>query len=249
MTAGRRSEARRQIEAVAAGKRPGAILCGDAMEVRDLLPADGIAIVTDPPYGIAYIHGGGGGRGPRVGQRIMRHAARIAGDEEKFDPAPWLAWPCLLFGADHYADALPTAGTWLGWDKAPAGGPADSFVDMEFAWCSRRGVKRNVCRWQWKGVACRKLGEDNGRRLVPCQKPLHLMAWAIRTLDPLAQAVIVDPFCGSGTTCLAAHRLGYRWIGVEIDPAKATIAADRLAMPAGPREEEDHADTDATQTA
>ena len=40
--------------------------------------------------------------------------------------------------------------------------------------------------------------------------------------------LILDCFCGSGTTCLAAKELGRRYIGMEIDPEYHKIAVNRL---------------------
>jgi site-specific DNA-methyltransferase (adenine-specific) len=41
--------------------------------------------------------------------------------------------------------------------------------------------------------------------------------------------VVLDPFCGSGTTCLAAARLGRHYIGYEIQPDYVTLAEKRLS--------------------
>jgi site-specific DNA-methyltransferase (adenine-specific) len=61
----------------------------------------------------------------------------------------------------------------------------------------------------------------------PCPKPL---AWASGLLSRLAgrDDEIVDPFCGSGTTLLAAKQRGYRATGVEIEERYCEIAAMRL---------------------
>lgn len=40
--------------------------------------------------------------------------------------------------------------------------------------------------------------------------------------------LILDPFCGSGTTCKAAHQLNRKWIGIEINPNYIEIAKKRL---------------------
>ena len=40
--------------------------------------------------------------------------------------------------------------------------------------------------------------------------------------------MVLDPFVGSGTTCLAAKRLGHQWIGFEINEKYYKIAVDRL---------------------
>jgi site-specific DNA-methyltransferase (adenine-specific) len=40
--------------------------------------------------------------------------------------------------------------------------------------------------------------------------------------------LVLDPFCGSGTTCLAAARLGRRYVGYEIDGGYIRLAEKRL---------------------
>ena len=40
--------------------------------------------------------------------------------------------------------------------------------------------------------------------------------------------LILDPFVGSGTTCVVAKRLGYDYLGFEINPKWHAVAIDRL---------------------
>lgn len=42
---------------------------------------------------------------------------------------------------------------------------------------------------------------------------------------------MLDPFCGTGTTCAAARKLGRRWIGFEIDPKYHEVAEKRVREP------------------
>jgi DNA modification methylase len=58
------------------------------------------------------------------------------------------------------------------------------------------------------------------------------MSWAISFLPPEA-TVIFDPFCGSGTTGVAALRAGRRFIGVEKSPRWAALARERLTAEEG----------------
>jgi DNA modification methylase len=43
---------------------------------------------------------------------------------------------------------------------------------------------------------------------------------------------VLDPFCGSGTTGVAALELGHQFIGTDLDPAAIAIAKRRLAQAA-----------------
>jgi site-specific DNA-methyltransferase (adenine-specific) len=71
-----------------------------------------------------------------------------------------------------------------------------------------------------------------GRSLHPTQKPLELIMWLMRTYSNRGQMVL-DPFAGSGTTLVAAQRLGRRAIGVEREEAYCRTAAERLTREAG----------------
>ncbi len=62
----------------------------------------------------------------------------------------------------------------------------------------------------------------------PTQKPLTLLTRIVE-LASNAGDVVLDPFCGSGTTLVAAAHLGRRWIGIDINPQAVEIARARLA--------------------
>jgi DNA modification methylase len=63
----------------------------------------------------------------------------------------------------------------------------------------------------------------------PAVMPAELAVRAIR-LSTWPGEMVVDPFCGSGTTLLAARDLGRRAIGVEISERYCELAARRLAQ-------------------
>ena len=65
------------------------------------------------------------------------------------------------------------------------------------------------------------------RNIHPTCKPVKLMAYLIELGCP-PKGIVVDPFVGSGTTCIAAKRLRRRWIGIEINPEYAEIARARI---------------------
>jgi site-specific DNA-methyltransferase (adenine-specific) len=61
----------------------------------------------------------------------------------------------------------------------------------------------------------------------PTVKPQALMRYLCRLITPPG-GTILDPFCGSGTTCLAARAEGFGFIGIERELAYARIALERL---------------------
>ena len=59
------------------------------------------------------------------------------------------------------------------------------------------------------------------------QKPLALLERIIKTSSN-GGGLVLDPFCGCATACIAAERLGRQWIGIDIDPAAAKILQSRV---------------------
>jgi len=192
---------------------------GDCLDVLPTLGAVD-AVVTDPPYGIGYRRGRGGKGIHSKG--FDGNDVPVIGDDRPFDPRPWLRWPCIMWGANHYAQRLPH-GRWLAWNKLGGKEPWDDFCDVEFAWQNRRAADR-IFSHLWKGLCQAGAGE---KRYHPTQKPVALMQWCLGFL-PKAQT-IMDPFMGSGTTGVACVREGRRFIGVELDPGYFDIAVARIA--------------------
>lgn len=62
----------------------------------------------------------------------------------------------------------------------------------------------------------------------PTQKPVELFRRIVE-LSTAPGAVVLDPFCGSGTTGVAALLSGRRFVGVELDSGYARIASDRMS--------------------
>lgn len=62
----------------------------------------------------------------------------------------------------------------------------------------------------------------------PTVKPLKLMEYLIKLIMPPKDGLLLDPFAGSGTTIVAAHRLGMKAIGIEKQPEYAEIARARV---------------------
>jgi site-specific DNA-methyltransferase (adenine-specific) len=66
-----------------------------------------------------------------------------------------------------------------------------------------------------------------GNKHHPTQKSTHILKPLIEAFTRPGQLVL-DPFAGSGSTCVAAQRTGRDYIGIELDPKYSTVATERL---------------------
>ena len=99
-------------------------------------------------------------------------------------------------------------------------------------------VQDNLRKWKTGGL--RRISEDRPfsdvirssptrreERAIaphPSLKPQRFMREIVRAALPLGEGVLLDPFMGGGSTIAAAEAVGYRSIGVELDPAFFAIA-------------------------
>jgi modification methylase len=86
-------------------------------------------------------------------------------------------------------------------------------------------------RSDWTVPLCtgeERLKNADGKKVHPTQKPEGLLARVILS-SSRPDDLVLDPFCGTGTTGAVARRLGRRFIGVERDPDYAAAAEQRIA--------------------
>ena len=62
----------------------------------------------------------------------------------------------------------------------------------------------------------------------PTQKPLALLNQIIKASSSPGD-VVLDPFCGCATTCVAAENLGRQWVGIDLSPKAGELVMQRLA--------------------
>ena len=86
---------------------------------------------------------------------------------------------------------------------------------------------------EYKGIDATNLWADipiamgKERLGYPTQKPLALLERIIKASSNPGD-IVLDPFCGCGTTVHAAEALGRQWIGIDISPFAAGLIRERL---------------------
>lgn len=186
-------------------------------------------VIADPPYNEATHQGArsdvdkplGIDFDPLNGFAFVGDLLRVA--------SRWVLTFCAMEDFDGYRSAAGPAwvrsGFWHKPDAMPQltgdrpGQPGEGVAIMH-----RKGRKR----WHGGGLpAFWSFGIERTERVHPTQKPVALMMRLVEQFtDP--GDVILDPFCGSGTTGVACLALGRRFIGIERDERYHALACERL---------------------
>jgi site-specific DNA-methyltransferase (adenine-specific) len=196
------------------------VLQGDCLDLLRSLPDGSVdAVVTDPPYGIAGAWKGGSGHG--WGLSRTESPKRNEWDASVPVPEIWeqisrVSKKSVIWGGNYFP--LSPSRCWLLWIKPERG---FTLAEAEMAWTNLDAV-----------VRCYDAPRHIRERQHPTQKPLEVMLWSIEKCKLRTDSLILDPFCGSGTTGVAAMRLGMRFLGCELDPAYCNIARARIAAAA-----------------
>lgn len=152
----------------------------------------------------------------------------------------WTILFTLAEGVRAWRDDLQAAkakyDTCLAWVKPDASprfngqGPARGFECAVTAWCASGYRKWNAGGKRGVYTHLTNSAERDGRH--PTEKPIPLMMEIIADFTQPGQTIL-DPFMGSGTTGVAALRLGRNFIGIEKDPVYFAIAKERIEREAG----------------
>lgn len=192
-------------------------ILGDCIEV---LPTLGRfdAVITDPPYGMnattANMDSGGSGRWNLPGAKSAWGKGNLSWDNEAPPivlTLPAVADQVIVWGGQFFA--FPPARGWLVWNKII------------------RNFSSSVCELAWTNIEAPVDAFDYSHGQLategkkhPTQKPLPLMEWCVAK----TRGSVLDPFMGSGTTGVAAVKLGRKFTGIEIDPGYFDIACRRI---------------------
>ena len=205
---------------------------GDCRELMPKMPRG--LVVTDPPYNVGYHYEG--------------YADNMETEDYQAMLREVCPLPCVIL---HYAEDLcamawtleelpekmvawvypsNTARQWRGiawWGCKPDftkdGQAYKNPNDKRIAERIAAGKQCRLYDW-WEINQVKNVGEQKTEH--PCQIPEEVMTRIIKITDC---KLVIDPFCGSGTTLVAAKRLGIPAIGIERNLKYCQIAASRVA--------------------
>lgn len=202
------------------------IIHGDCVEVMRGLPAESVDFVlTDPPYGVRY----------------RDRSGRTVANDDRLD---WLR-PAF---AEMFRLLKPgsLAVSFYGWNRVDlffdAWKAAGFTVAGHLVFRKRYASRSRFLAYHHESAFLLVKGKAalpasplpdvldwtyTGNRLHPTQKPAESLVPLVRTFCPPG-GLVLDPFCGSGSSLVAARDAGCAWLGIELDEQHHRTASERL---------------------
>jgi adenine-specific DNA-methyltransferase len=204
------------------------VACGDCIDVMRSMPWACVDfILTDPPYLVNYRD---------------RSGRRVAND----DNDTWLKPAFRQMYRVLRPDSLCVS--FYGWNKVDtfmaAWREAGFDVVGHIVFRKRYSSKARYLSYEHESAYLLAKGRPSlpsspvpdvldwqysGNRLHPTQKPVQPLKTLIGAFTKPG-SVVLDPFCGSGSTLIAAQELGRRFIGIELDEQHHRTASIRIAQ-------------------
>ena len=153
-------------------------------------------------------------------------------DERYFDELRRVSKQQIIWGVNYFNYSFSPGR--VVWDKCNG---ASSFSDCEIAYCSLHDSVR-LYRYMWNGMCQGKSITEgyimqgdkskNEKRIHPTQKPVALYAWLYQQYAK-PEDKILDTHLGSGSSRIAAWKLGLDFVGFEIDKYYFDLQEQRFA--------------------
>lgn len=191
---------------------------GDSKDIMAMLDKVD-AVVTDPPYGIEDLVGAYG-----RGHRTIANDKTTDAFKNMVEAIKWDCWLFAFYSFRNTPDIMDIV------RKGYVG---------EIIWDKKAGGMGSPLRYQHENIAVCKYGNPSkikntftifthyrDAELHPHQKPVGVMQDIIDLVPQ--DALILDPFMGSGTTGVACVKMGRSFIGIEIDEDYFNIACERI---------------------
>ena len=216
------------------------VIHGDCLEILNKLKLDWskVILVSDPPFNIGYHYNEYNDkmteelyyemlkavfiRGKHVmihyPESLFKHAISIKQAPEKV-----VSWVYNSNTAKQHRDI---AFFGIKPDFKKVGQPYKNPTDKRIAKRIAEGKSARLYDW-WNINQVKNVSKDKTEH--PCQMPLEVMKNIIGILPE--DAIIIDPFAGSGTTALACKELGRNFIMIEKDAKYIEIIKQRLNSP------------------
>lgn len=192
----------------------------DCLEYMKTLPDKAFDLaIADPPYGISADKNQKQRAGTQYGKSMA--ACKDYGNSDWDMNAPDKSWfdelmriskHQIIWGANHFISSIPyNASCWIVWDKDNGN---NGYADCELAWTSLHCAVRKF-KYKWHGMLQENMLQKE-QRIHPTQKPVALYAWLLKTFANEGNTIF-DTMMGSQSSRIAAYKMGFDYVGCELD--------------------------------
>lgn len=182
----------------------------DCMEYMSTLEDNAFDLaISDPPFGI-----GEDWKKRRSGRKFIETSYKndIIPDLSYFRELRRISKNQIIWGYNYYVKYLGATNNLIIWDKLSS--DKTSFYSMgEIAWTSFK-IPLRIVHIPWDGA--RKGLETGICKIHPHQKPLELYSYLINHYAKKGDKIL-DTHLGSGSSRIVAYKLGFDFVGCEID--------------------------------
>jgi len=191
----------------------------DCMEYMKGLPDKAFELaIVDPPYGLDDWNERGSNKKlynkKHMNLEQIQNFEKKAPQQNYFDELFRVSKHQIVWGGNHFLDYLGKTKQIIVWDKTIRG---MHFNDCEIAWAS--GIKE-ACRIFTKSA-------NDLNRIHPTQKPVALYRWLLHNYAKTGDRIL-DTHLGSGSSAIAAHQMGFDFVGCELDKDYYEAACKRF---------------------
>lgn len=186
---------------------------GDCMEYMKSLPDNFFDLaIVDPDYAL----NGKISKGGTWAKKYKGFDGALGGKptKEYFDELFRISKNQIVWGGNYFIDLLYPSRCFLIWDKKAR---MNTLADCEMAWTS---FDKNAKIFTHPRNTSEK-------RVHICQKPIALYEWIMNNYAKPNERIL-DTHLGSGSSAIAAHRLGFEFVGVEINKQYFDSALNRV---------------------
>lgn len=166
--------------------------------------------IVDPPYGI-----GEDWKKRNNGYKFKDTSYKNSPikDASYFDELKRISKDQIIWGYNYYTQYLGNTNYLIVWDKMSNNNDVFKYSKCEIAYVSKK-IPCNLVSIPWDGY---RMGRETGKRKIhPHQKPLSLYLWILKNYAKPGDK-IYDSHLGSGSSRIAAYKMGFDFYATEID--------------------------------
>ena len=187
----------------------------DCLEAMKQIPDKYFELaIVDPPYGLERYNKKDGGNSKKIntfgGNTKSWNDAKPT--KEYFEELFRVSKNQIIWGANNFT--LPETEYFVIWDKQQH---MPSFARCEFGWTN--------CKVPAKIFSKRSQDID---RIHPTQKPVALYEWLLKNYANKGDKIL-DTHLGSASSIIACKKLGFEYLGFELDSDYFKSASERIA--------------------